>query len=167
PLYTRTGDPEILRAQIAASRSARRYIWIQQPYVSDDAAIAALVQARQRGVDVRVILPTHGDSGFMNSANLLAASVFVSNGIRVYAHPGMTHVKAGNCDGWTIVGSANFDKLSLRINQETDLATCDPRFVDLLKRDLFERDFAKSRELKQPPTVGWGEYIAEFIADQL
>lgn len=167
PLYTTTGNLEILRAQLAAIRAARSHIYVQQPYVSDDAIVGALVQARRRGVDVRVILPTRSDSGFMNSANLIAASVFLRNGIRVYAYPGMTHVKAAIYDGWATVGSANFDKLSLRINQETNLATSDPRFVDQLRRDLFERDFAHSRELKEPPEVGWGAYISEFISDQL
>jgi cardiolipin synthase len=167
PLYTRTGDAQILRAQLAAIRKATSRIYIQQPYVSDDELIAELIQARQRGVDVRVILPTRNDSGFMNSANLLATRAFLSNGIRVYGYPGMTHVKAALYDNWAIVGSANFDKLSLRINQETNLATSDPRFVDQLQRELFEADFARSEEWTAAKPVGWNDYIAEFIADQL
>jgi cardiolipin synthase len=167
PLYTRPGNPEILRAQLAAIRAARQSIWIQQAYVSDDAIVAALIAARRRGVDVRLILPTRGDSGFMNSANLIATRVFVRNGVRVYAYPGMTHVKAAVYDGWAVVGSANFDKLSLRVNGETNLATSDPAFAASLRRDLFERDFARSREITTPPRVGWTTYVSDFIADQL
>jgi phosphatidylserine/phosphatidylglycerophosphate/cardiolipin synthase-like enzyme len=167
PLYTQPGNAEILRAQLAAIRAARQSIWIQQAYVSDDAIVAALVAARRRGVDVRVILPTRGDSGFMNSANLIATRAFVRNGVRVYAYPGMTHVKAALYDGWAIVGSANFDKLSLRVNGETNLATSDPEFAATLRRELFEHDFARSREITTPPRVGWTAYISDFIADQL
>src|SRR5574340_800507 len=167
PLYTRTGDAQILRAQLAAIRQAKSRIFIEQPYVSDDELIAELIRARRRGVDVRVVLPTRNDSGFMNSANLLAARAFLANGIRVYGYPGMTHVKAALYDGWVTVGSANFDKLSLRINQETNLATSDPRFVGQLARELFEADFARSREWTEARPVGWNDYIAEFIADQL
>jgi cardiolipin synthase len=167
PLYTRTGDAQILRSQLAAVRQAKSRIYIEQPYVSDDELIAELIKARRRGVDVRVVLPTRNDSGFMNSANLLAARAFLDNGIRVYGYPGMTHVKAALYDGWAIVGSANFDKLSLRINQETNLATSDPRFVDRLARELFEADFARSQEWTEARPVGWNDYIAEFIADQL
>ena len=65
------------------------------------------------------------------------------------------------------MGSANFDKLSLRINQETNLATSDPRFVEPLRRELFETDFSRSQEWTEPTPVGWSDYIAEFIADQL
>jgi cardiolipin synthase len=167
PLYTEPGNPEILRAQLAAIRAARQSIWIQQAYVSDDAIVAALITARQRGVDVRLILPTRGDSGFMNSANLIATRAFVRHGVRVYAYPGMSHVKAALYDGWAVIGSANFDKLSLRVNGETNLATADPAFVAALRHELFEQDFARSREIRTPPRVGWTAYISDFVADQL
>lgn len=167
PLYTRTGDPQILRAQLAAIRQANSYIYIQQPYVSDDQIIAELISARRRGVDVRFILPSGGDSGFMDSANLITAKALLRNGIRVYIYPGMTHVKAALYDGWAIVGSANFDKLSLRINQETNLATSDPHFAERLKRELFEVDFARSIEWTEAEPVRWRDYIAKAIAEQL
>ena len=166
-LHTRTGNPEILAAQLAAIRTARSYIYVQQPYLSDDEIIAALVDARRRGVDVRVVLPTAGDSGFMNAANLIATNVFLRNGVRVYAYPGMTHVKAAIYDGWACLGSANFDKLSLRINRELDIATSDPVFVGQLRRELFERDFARSKEVTEPRSVGWSTYLSSFIANQL
>lgn len=167
PLYTRTGDPQILRAQLAAMRRARSRIWVQQPYLSDDAVLTELIRARRRGVDVRVILPSHGDSGFMNGANLVTANAFLRHGIRVYAFPGMTHVKAALYDGWACVGSANFDKLSLRVNQETNVATSDPRFVARLERELFERDFARSAPVLEPRAIGWPAYFASFVAGQL
>ncbi len=167
PLYTRSGDPQILRAQLEAIRRAQSRIWIEQPYVSENMIIGELIRARRRGVDVRIIMPARGNSGFMNSANLVAARAFHDNGIRVYAYPGMSHVKAALYDGWALVGSANFDKLSLRINQETNLATSDPGFVRRLEQELFEVDFARSREwtVKQP--AGWTDYLAKFFADQL
>jgi phosphatidylserine/phosphatidylglycerophosphate/cardiolipin synthase-like enzyme len=79
----------------------------------------------------------------------------------------MTHVKAALYDGWAIVGSANFDKLSLRVNGETCVATSDPAFVATLRRELFDRDFARATEVTAPPAVGWTTYIADFVADQL
>jgi cardiolipin synthase len=167
PLYTRTLDPQVLRAQLAAIGKASRRIWVEQPYVSDDSLIAALIDARRRGVDVRMIVPTRGDSRFMNSANLLAASVLARNGVRVYVYPGMTHVKAAIYDGWACLGSANFDKLSLRVNRETNIATSDPGFVGRLERELFEADFARSREISEPPSAGWGTYITAYVAAQL
>lgn len=167
PLYTRTGDAQILRAQLAAIRRAQSRIYIQQPYVSEDQLIAELIRARHRGVDVRLILPTRSDFGLMDSANLISAKVLINNGIRVYAYPGMTHVKAALYDDWAIVGSANFDMLSLRINQETNLATSDPRFVRQLEHELFEVDFARSRELTESAPAGWRDRVARIITKQL
>ena len=167
PLYTRSGDPQILRAQLAAIRQAKSRIWIEQPYVSEDRVISELIRARRRGVDVRIIMPARGNSGFMNSANLVAARAFLNNGIRVYAYPGMSHVKAALYDGWAIVGSANFDKLSLRINQETNLATSDAGFVRRMEQELFEVDFARAREWTEKKPAGWSDYLAKFFADQL
>jgi len=167
PLYTQAGKYEILSAQIAAIRSARNHIYIQQPYLSDDEVLSALISARHRGVDVRVILPSRGDSGFMNSANLVTTNLLLRNGIRVFAFPGMTHVKAAIYDGWACFGSANMDKLSLRVNQELNLATSDPDIVGRLERDLFEVDFARSREITEARTLDWNVYLADFIAAQL
>jgi len=167
PLYTRTLDPQVLRAQLAAMQRAEREIWVEQPYVSDDKLVNELIAARGRGVDVRVVLPASGDSRFMNSANLLAARALVKRGVRVYVYPGMTHVKAALYDGWACVGSANFDKLSLRVNRETNVATSDPVFAGRLRQELFEADFARSRELVEPPSAGWGTYISAFVAGQL
>jgi cardiolipin synthase A/B len=167
PLYTRTFDPQVLRAQVAAMRRAQREIWVEQPYVSDDRLVNELIAARARGVDVRMILPSSGDSRFMNSANLFAARALVKAGVRVYVFPGMTHVKAALYDGWACVGSANFDKLSLRVNRETNIATSDPSFAGRLRQELFEADFARSRELVEAPSTGWGTYISAYVAGQL
>lgn len=167
PLYTKAGKPEIKQAQLAAMQRAQSRIYVEQAYMSDDEMIAALVEARRRGVDVRVVLPTSGDSGFMNAANLVAANVFVRNGVRVYAYRGMTHVKAAIYDGWACLGSANFDKLSLLINLETNISTSDPAFVGRLQQDLFERDFAQSREIREAQPLGWSTYMSSFIARQL
>jgi len=167
PLYTRTGQPEIFQAQLAAMRAARRTIWVEQPYLSDDQMLAGLIRARQRGVDVRVVLPSRSDSGFMNSANLVASQLLVRNGVRVYAYPGMTHVKAAIYDGWACFGSANMDKLSLFINRELDLATSDAAAVARLRERLFEADFARSREVTEAQPLGWNVYLSDFIARQL
>ena len=74
------------------------------------------------------------------------ANEMVRHGIRVYAYPGMTHVKAAIYDGWACLGSANLEKMSLRVSQELDVAFSDPTAVNRLKQDLFETDFARARD---------------------
>ena len=79
----------------------------------------------------------------------------------------MSHVKAAIYDGWACLGSANFDKLSLQINLETDIATSDPGFVGRLRSELFERDFGRSKEITEARTLGWPTYLSSFVARQL
>ena len=166
-LFTRPGEPQILRAQIAAMRSARRRIYIQNAYLTSDTVVHELVKARRRGVDVRVIMPTASDSGLISRSNVLAANALQRHGVRVYIYPGMSHVKAAVYDGWACFGSANFDYLSLRVNKELNLATSHPPAVDALVDQLFEVDFARSLELSEPLPSNWGDYLAEMLADFL
>ncbi len=167
PLYTQTGKLEIYRAQIQAIQRARKYIFIENSYFVDRSILRELVLARQRGVDVRVILPGENDLGIMKTSNLVMANTMIQHGIRVYAYPGMTHVKAAIFDGWACLGSANFTKMSLRVCQEQNLAFSDPATVERLKQDLFETDFAKSRELTKPVPTNWLDSLVAAFADQM
>jgi cardiolipin synthase A/B len=147
PIYTKTGNPVVLRSLVEALSRAKRYAWIENPYIYDDSIIRALIKARRRGVDVRVVMPTQADMNSADSNNKVKANRLLSHGVRVYAYPGMLHAKVAVVDGWAILGSCNFNKLSLRMNDESDIATTDPRFVATLNERLFGTDFANSRVL--------------------
>ena len=166
-LRTRPGDSQILRAQIAATREARRHIYLENPYLTSDAILFELVKARRRGVDVRVILPYRTDSGLITRSNALAANTLLRHGIRVYIYPGMSHLKAAVYDGWACLGSANLDRLSLRTNHEMNLATSHPAAVDDLLAKVFLVDMEKSVELETPLPGNWSDYLAELLADSL
>ncbi len=79
----------------------------------------------------------------------------------------MSHVKAAIYDGWACLGSANFDNLSLRVNEEINIAFTDPAAVAELRQELFEADFAISDELTEPLRVSWSDRVLEKIADHL
>jgi cardiolipin synthase len=164
-LRTLPKDSQIYRTQLAAIRRAQSYIFIQNAYFSDDVILYELIRARQRGVDVRVIIPREGNHPMMNLSNGVAINTMLEHGIRVYLYPGMSHIKAAVFDGWACVGSANFDAMSLRINREMNLATSDPDTVDDLLERLFYRDFRVSKEISEPTPVDWRHSLAEIIAD--
>ena len=166
-LLTKPGNSEIFRTQLAAIRAAESYIYIQNPYFSDDETLIALIDARRRGVDVRVILPFRGDSKVMNGSNVVVANTLFENSIRVFIYPGFSHVKAAIFDGWACLGSANLDKMSLRVNEEMNLATSHSPTVAALMARVFDVDFAKSAEMTEPLQQNLGHSLAALVANQL
>ena len=167
PIYTKTLNPTILRAVREALKRSRRYAWIENPYIYDDDLVRAAIAARRRGVDVRVVMPSQADMASTDSNNKVKANRMIQNGIRVYSYPGMLHTKAAVIDGWSVIGSCNFNKLSLRTNFEADVATSDPKFAEEMRRDLFEVDFERSKELKEVLPLTDADRISEWMVHQM
>lgn len=165
-LYTRNFDSQIYRAQLEAIRRSQSFILIENGYFSDDATLYELARARRRGVDVRVILPGDGNHGTHDASNAVSINKMLRNGIRVYRYPGMSHVKAAIIDGWASVGTANFDKLSLQINREVNLATSHaPAVLELMTR-VFMPDIAASSEITQMVQVSLADRLLEVLVDE-
>ena len=166
-LFTRDFNSQIYRAQLAAIRRARNRVYIQNAYLSDDLVVYELAKARRRGVDVRVIITEQADDATMNLSNAVTINVLLRNGVRVYRYPGMTHLKAAVYDGWACMGSGNFDKMSLQVNEELNLATSDVDTVRALVQRVFVPDFERSQELVEPLSLTWTHRVAEIVADEL
>lgn len=164
-LPTKTGWKPFNTAVRAALDRAQNRIFVENPYLFDKRVILALVGARNRGVDVRVVLPRVNDFKAGGRGNLVVANYLLEHGIRVYFYPGMTHVKALLADGWACVGSGNLNHLSLRVNQEQNIATSDPAFAARLEHDLFESDFRRSYELTQPVRVDWVDFLTDLLLE--
>lgn len=166
-MYTKPNDSEIFDAQREAIRRAKKRIYIENAYFSDDRIVKELIAARGRGVDVRVILPGKNDVGIMDKNNRFMANKLFKNGVRVYFYNGMSHVKAAVYDGWAVVGSANFDKMSLYVNKEMSLGISDPSFVNELTERLFEKDFQNSEEMTEPLDLSWTYFLINGLTNQL
>lgn len=161
------GEHQILDAILLAVRSARTRIWIETPYFSHDEIALAVAKAAHRGVDVRIIMPSRGDSTIMDVGNLATARGLIRAGAKVYQYPRMTHLKALICDNWATMGSANLDVLSLRLNRELNIAFSDASTIRELEMRVFLPTFHESRRLTQKATNSLLAPLAETIADQL
>jgi len=166
-LPTKTLWKPFSAAVLNSLRKAQSYIYVENPYLFDKRVIAALVEARQRGVDVRVVLPRENDFKYGGRGNLVAANYLFDHGVRVYFYPGMSHVKALLVDGWSCVGSGNLNHMSLRLCQEQNIATSDPAFSERLKHELFEVDFGSSYELSRAISVDWADFLADMVLENL
>jgi len=164
-LPTKTAWKPFASAILGALRRAQSYVYVENPYLFDKRVIIELVKARERGVDVRVVLPRANDFKAGGRGNLVVANYLLAHGVAVYFYPGMTHVKALQIDGWSCVGSGNLNHLSLRVNQEQNIATSDPGFAASLKTDLFDDDFARSYKLEEPILVDWVDFLADLALE--
>jgi phosphatidylserine/phosphatidylglycerophosphate/cardiolipin synthase-like enzyme len=162
-LPTETGHKPFNTAVLGSINRARDYLYVENPYLFDKKTVAALVKARMRGVDVRVILPHVNDLKAGGRSNLIIANYLLQHGVRVFFYPGMSHVKALLVDGWSCLGSANLNHLSMRLCQEQNVATSDPDFAARLKKDLFDEDFSRSDELTEPISVDWMDFLADQV----
>ncbi|HSI63424.1 MAG TPA: phosphatidylserine/phosphatidylglycerophosphate/cardiolipin synthase family protein, partial [Candidatus Saccharimonadia bacterium] len=166
-LRTRPFDFEIQKAIHLGIEKAQRRVWIENPYFADDTIVRKLIEARRRGVDVRVVLPVDANAKVLSESNEATAGVMIEHGIRVFVYPRMTHVKAALFDGWAFIGSANYDRLSLRVNGEVNIGYSDPDAVRELEERLFHADFKASKERKSPPPTKGTAPLSETAADAM
>ena len=136
-------------AYLLAIASARRTIDISHAYfVPDDLATQTLIEARRRGVRVRVIVPKSSDSAFGRAASRSRWRPLLENGVEMYQFTGsMFHCKTMVVDGALVtVGSVNFDNRSFSINDEVTLNVLDPGVAAEHER-IFAADLKRSERL--------------------
>ena len=126
-----------------AFASARRELWIQNPYLAaDDEVIELIAQAADRGVDVRLMLPGEiTDVQLVRHAGHLGYQVLLDHGVKVCEYqPTLNHQKIVIVDGpWSHIGSTNLDNRSFELNDEITLGVMDERIAGEL-REAFLRD---------------------------
>ncbi|MCH9813019.1 MAG: PLDc N-terminal domain-containing protein [Epsilonproteobacteria bacterium] len=99
---------------------AQKRIWIVTPYfVPDGALMDALIIAKHRGVEVKVILPAVSDHFFADISRSGFLRDLQKESIEVLFYtPKMLHAKALLIDELALVGSSNFDARSFFYNFE-------------------------------------------------
>lgn len=115
---------KLLWTLLGALSIARASIRIVTPYfVPDPVLVAALNLASMRGVQVDVILPAQCNLPFVLWASRAMWSQVLQHGCRIWlSPPPFDHSKLMMVDGcWVLLGSANWDARSLRLNFEFNL----------------------------------------------
>ena len=104
--------------------SAKERLWLMTPYfLPDKDLVGALTAARLRGVDVRVLIPERGNVHLAHWASQHTLNRLVADGLCLYLIPApFIHSKALVIDNdYSLIGSANIDPRSLRLNFELGL----------------------------------------------
>ncbi|MCC7051738.1 MAG: cardiolipin synthase [Gemmatimonadaceae bacterium] len=133
----------------AAITTARQRVWISTPYfVPDESMQSALTGAALRGVDVRVLVPAKSDQKLVDAAARSYFPELLGAGVRIFAYgPPALHAKTMVVDGdAAIVGSANLDNRSLRLNFEV-VAICYGEAAVSRLAAMFQADLRQSTEV--------------------
>jgi cardiolipin synthase A/B len=164
-LMSEPGNRQMAAAVYDAVDRARHHVYLENVYLTDSLLIFKLEQARQRGVDVRVILTVQSTTPTVNLAARAIANRLLRAGVHVYLFPGMTHVKAVTVDGvWAYIGTGNFDALSFRHNVELGVALSRGSAIDALEQHLFSPDMAPTTEMKSPFPFSFYDWFCEWVA---
>ncbi len=129
--------------------AARKRLWIASPYfVPDEGIVNALQAAALRGVDVRIMLPSYPDHLHVWLASFSYLEEMGAAGVKVYRYEeGFLHQKVVLVDeGIAVVGTANFDNRSARLNFEVSIVLADEGFAGEVAM-MLERDFAACRQI--------------------
>lgn len=109
---------ELLLGLFSAAKSR---LWIMTPYFLPGAdLVGAMVGARLRGVDVKVFLPERSNIHIARWATQHTLGYFLEKDIAIFFQPApFIHTKAILIDdNYSLIGSANLDPRSLRLNFE-------------------------------------------------
>jgi cardiolipin synthase A/B len=124
---------------LTAIRSAQSSIWMTAAYfVPTPQELRALRAAARRGVDVRILLPSHSDVGAVLAVQRSYYPRLLAAGIKVYERSdGIVHSKSMVVDDvWSLVGSSNFDQRSILFNDEVDVVVLGKVTADQLRQTI-------------------------------
>lgn len=144
------GANQLKLKYLMAVAAARRSLDIQSPYfVTDGSTLWSLLEARQRGVRVRLLLEGDiTDAKPVKFAGRAQYEPLLAAGVEIYEfQPTMMHTKAMVVDGTlSIIGSANFDNRSMELNDELNVLVAGHALAADLTRD-FEADRKRSKRI--------------------
>lgn len=129
--------------------SAQKRVLVISPYFLPTTSItSALVNARLRGVQVEVVIPEETNQPLVHAAMFRSVRGLLEHGVKIWMQPPpFAHSKLIIVDdAYVLIGSANMDPRSLRLNFELGVEIMDPALVTRLMR-YYAPIMAASKEL--------------------
>ena len=145
---------------ISAIGNAEKQVYLTNAYfVPDPQLLQALIDAAGRGVDVKLILPSHSDSATVFHAGRSHYSSLLEGGVKLHERVGaLLHSKTAVIDGvWSTVGSTNLDWRSFLDNDEINAVILGREFGQKMQavfaRDLDASEAIDAERWKRRPLV--------------
>ena len=165
-------DDPIEMSLVWMLNTARQRVWLTAGYFGpNEPLLTALQLAAERGVDVRMIVAGKSDHPILVNIGRSYYEELLRYGVKIYEYEaGINHAKVALVDQeWLMVGSANLDTRSMRLNFELSALVRDPHTAIALERVL-AKDLAASREIveeefaQRPRWQRWKESIVRPLA---
>jgi cardiolipin synthase len=124
-----TGSSTVRIMYYLSITCARRSILIANPYfVPDSVAIETLIEARQRGAEVKIMVTgKYNDVKVTRLNSVRLYGRLLEAGVEIYEYNRtMLHHKYMVCDDvWSTVGTTNFDNRAFALNEENNVCIYD------------------------------------------
>ncbi len=149
-----TGGPDLPQEPMPKSivmllLAATKRVWLTTGYfVPDTLLLNALQICAARGTEVRLLVSEKSDHPFLVRIGRSFYEELLVSGVRIFEYAkGMNHGKVMAIDGeWLMVGSANFDNRSMRLNFELNVLAKNPARTAELE-EVLSGYFADSDEV--------------------
>ncbi|PKQ69897.1 phospholipase D-like domain-containing protein [Raineya orbicola] len=141
------GKKEIARAYREAIAKAQNEIWIVASYFLPNKSLRRLfIRKAKEGVKIKILLSAISDVQFFKKATEYLYAELEKAGIQIYEYlPSVVHGKVMLVDDtWATVGSYNLNAISEYMSVEMNVATTEPNFIQLLRKDLQKTFTAES-----------------------
>lgn len=114
---------------------ARESVLIMTPYfLPERDLLVALQTASLRGVEVKIVVPKRSNLPYVDWAMQHMLPQLISRGVRIFRREVFSHAKLLVVDGrYALIGSANLDPRSLRLNFEVGVEIFDTTFAQSLE----------------------------------
>jgi cardiolipin synthase A/B len=145
--------------------SAKNHIFITTPYfMPRHKSLKILCDKAKAGVSVEVVLPRRTD---VPISKWLAQSLYyemLKSGIKIYEYnEAVLHAKTLIIDGWTLVGSSNFNRRSAIRDLEIDYVLRTPECLEEIAKK-FAEDKSKSIQVFEVPNMRVSVVLAHLIS---
>lgn len=169
PMHVVLGGPDrrnepISKSIVSLLNEATERVWIATGYfVPDDVLLTALELAASRGVDVRLLVSEKSDHPWLVIVGRSYYGQLLAAGVRIFEYSvAINHAKITIADdNLSMVGSANLDYRSMRLNFELNLLLHSPEHNTELTA-ILAHDFSVSQEIN-PNTFARRPFRQRFI----
>ena len=143
-------DRSLYGTYLAAFNGSSKRLWLTHAYFApNEELLTAMIDAAQRGVDVRLIVPSFTDSRVVLNATQATFTRLLKAGVRIYElKDALLHAKSVVVDGTvSIIGSSNLDMRSFLHNDEVN-AIVISRDTARRMEEVFQRDQQAARPVE-------------------